>query len=168
MGSLCFGFVPHLFFLAVEPGRADGGDPNTERREGEWGGGVPHIDPPPPHNNSLLHAAPMPYVDPRPHTDPHITLSPCPTPPPAPQTLQFLRSCRLEVGMKNNVNWELSTAIVARHFLKNVSCALRDVGSPSPQRGGRSGGSVCCGAVGFNEGREKMKGAGCWAMCGAL
>ncbi|NXP58642.1 RM09 protein, partial [Chloropsis cyanopogon] len=35
--------------------------------------------------------------------------------------LEFLRRCRLQVGMKNNVSWELSPAIVARHFLKNVS-----------------------------------------------
>ncbi|NWI86464.1 RM09 protein, partial [Pitta sordida] len=37
------------------------------------------------------------------------------------QTLKFLRSCRLEVGMKNNVQWELNPEIVARHFLKNVN-----------------------------------------------
>ncbi|NXX30407.1 RM09 protein, partial [Nicator chloris] len=37
------------------------------------------------------------------------------------QTLEFLRRCRLQVGMKNNVSWELSPDIVARHFLKNVS-----------------------------------------------
>ncbi|NXJ73053.1 RM09 protein, partial [Rostratula benghalensis] len=44
-----------------------------------------------------------------------------PTPPSPPwQTLQFLRSCRLEVGMKNNVKWELSSEIVARHFLRNL------------------------------------------------
>ncbi|KAM4644348.1 large ribosomal subunit protein bL9m [Amazona ochrocephala] len=36
------------------------------------------------------------------------------------RTLKFLRSCRLEVGMKNNVKWELSPEIVARHFLKNL------------------------------------------------
>ncbi|NXS12707.1 RM09 protein, partial [Neodrepanis coruscans] len=36
------------------------------------------------------------------------------------QTLKFLQSCRLEVGMKNNVQWELSPEIVARHFLKNL------------------------------------------------
>ncbi|XP_027765082.1 39S ribosomal protein L9, mitochondrial [Empidonax traillii] len=36
------------------------------------------------------------------------------------KTLRFLRSCRLEVGMKNNVKWELSPEIVARHFLKNL------------------------------------------------
>ncbi|NWR63502.1 RM09 protein, partial [Bucorvus abyssinicus] len=39
---------------------------------------------------------------------------------PSPQTLKFLRSCRLEVGMKNNVHWELNNEIVARHFLKNL------------------------------------------------
>ncbi|NWI69385.1 RM09 protein, partial [Todus mexicanus] len=36
------------------------------------------------------------------------------------KTLQFLRKCRLEVGMKNNVKWELNPEIVARHFFKNV------------------------------------------------
>ncbi|NXQ89705.1 RM09 protein, partial [Nyctibius grandis] len=36
------------------------------------------------------------------------------------RTLESLRSCRLEVGMKNNVKWELNNEIVARHFLKNV------------------------------------------------
>ncbi|NWV26817.1 RM09 protein, partial [Origma solitaria] len=51
--------------------------------------------------------------------------TPCPAPDPNPdpdptQTLQFLRRCRLEVGMKNNVHWELSPEIVARHFLKNL------------------------------------------------
>ncbi|XP_009993480.1 PREDICTED: 39S ribosomal protein L9, mitochondrial, partial [Chaetura pelagica] len=35
------------------------------------------------------------------------------------KTLQFLRSVRLEVGMKNNVKWELNAEIVARNFLKN-------------------------------------------------
>ena len=37
------------------------------------------------------------------------------------QTVKFLRSCHLEVGMKNNVRWELNPEIVARHFLRNVS-----------------------------------------------
>ncbi|XP_039368441.1 39S ribosomal protein L9, mitochondrial isoform X2 [Mauremys reevesii] len=37
------------------------------------------------------------------------------------KTIQFLRSCRLEVGMKNNVKWELNNEIVARHFLKNLN-----------------------------------------------
>ncbi|NXK97983.1 RM09 protein, partial [Formicarius rufipectus] len=36
------------------------------------------------------------------------------------QTLKFLRSCRLEVGMKTDVKWELNPEIVARHFLKNL------------------------------------------------
>ncbi|XP_056178098.1 39S ribosomal protein L9, mitochondrial [Falco biarmicus] len=36
------------------------------------------------------------------------------------KTIKFLKSCRLEVGMKNNVKWELSNEIVARHFLKNL------------------------------------------------
>lgn len=37
------------------------------------------------------------------------------------QTVKFLKSCHLEVGMKNNVKWELNPEIVARHFFKNVS-----------------------------------------------
>ncbi|XP_059727158.1 large ribosomal subunit protein bL9m isoform X2 [Haemorhous mexicanus] len=37
------------------------------------------------------------------------------------KTLEFLRRCRLQVGMKNNVSWELTPDIVARHFLKNVN-----------------------------------------------
>ncbi|GAB0201111.1 39S ribosomal protein L9, mitochondrial [Grus japonensis] len=36
------------------------------------------------------------------------------------KTIRFLKSCRLEVGMKNNVKWELNNEIVARHFLKNL------------------------------------------------
>ncbi|XP_042693455.1 39S ribosomal protein L9, mitochondrial [Centrocercus urophasianus] len=40
------------------------------------------------------------------------------------RTLQFLRSCRLEVGMKNNVSWELNADIVARHFLKNLRVSV--------------------------------------------
>ncbi|NXL54934.1 RM09 protein, partial [Podilymbus podiceps] len=39
---------------------------------------------------------------------------------PSLQTIKFLKSCRLEVGMKNNVKWELNSEIVARHFLKNL------------------------------------------------
>ncbi|NWH68344.1 RM09 protein, partial [Geococcyx californianus] len=39
---------------------------------------------------------------------------------PALQTIKFLKSHRLEVGMKNNVKWELNPEIVARHFLKNL------------------------------------------------
>ncbi|XP_004404332.1 PREDICTED: 39S ribosomal protein L9, mitochondrial [Odobenus rosmarus divergens] len=35
-------------------------------------------------------------------------------------TVKFLRSCHLEVGMKNNVKWELNPEIVARHFFKNL------------------------------------------------
>uniref|UniRef100_A0A8D2ASJ3 Large ribosomal subunit protein bL9m n=1 Tax=Sciurus vulgaris TaxID=55149 RepID=A0A8D2ASJ3_SCIVU len=35
-------------------------------------------------------------------------------------TVKFLRNCHLEVGMKNNVKWELNSEIVARHFLKNL------------------------------------------------
>ncbi|XP_049662095.1 39S ribosomal protein L9, mitochondrial isoform X1 [Accipiter gentilis] len=36
------------------------------------------------------------------------------------KTIKFLKSCRLEVGMKNNVKWELNNEIVARHFFKNL------------------------------------------------
>ncbi|XP_069734459.1 large ribosomal subunit protein bL9m [Phaenicophaeus curvirostris] len=36
------------------------------------------------------------------------------------RTIKFLKSCRLEVGMKNNVKWELNAEIVARHFFKNL------------------------------------------------
>ncbi|XP_061872110.1 large ribosomal subunit protein bL9m [Colius striatus] len=36
------------------------------------------------------------------------------------RTIKFLQRCRLEVGMKNNVQWELNNEIVARHFLKNL------------------------------------------------
>lgn len=57
--------------------------------------------------------------------------------------------------MKNNVSWELNADIVARHFLKNVSRALRDAGAPSPRHG--VGLHV---PRGFSEGLEKMKGAG--------
>lgn len=53
--------------------------------------------------------------------------------PPSPplQTIKFLKSCRLEVGMKNNVKWELNNEIVARHFLKNVSGSGPE---PAPRR----------------------------------
>ncbi|NXH87488.1 RM09 protein, partial [Edolisoma coerulescens] len=40
------------------------------------------------------------------------------------QTLEFLRRCRLQVGMKNNVSWELNPDIVARHFLRSVRAVL--------------------------------------------
>ncbi|OWK50910.1 39S ribosomal protein L9, mitochondrial [Lonchura striata] len=40
------------------------------------------------------------------------------------KTLEFLRRCRLQVGMKNNRSWELSPAIVARHFLKNLGVSV--------------------------------------------
>ncbi|XP_074709470.1 large ribosomal subunit protein bL9m [Strix uralensis] len=40
--------------------------------------------------------------------------------PSGERTLRFLRKCRLEVGMRNNVRWELSSEIVARHFLRNL------------------------------------------------
>ncbi|KFO69892.1 hypothetical protein N303_13438, partial [Cuculus canorus] len=36
------------------------------------------------------------------------------------KTIKFLKNCRLEVGMKNNVKWELNAEIVARHFFKNL------------------------------------------------
>ncbi|XP_006168464.1 39S ribosomal protein L9, mitochondrial [Tupaia chinensis] len=39
-------------------------------------------------------------------------------------TVKFLRSCHLEVGMKNNVKWELNPDIVARHFLKNLGVVV--------------------------------------------
>lgn len=37
-------------------------------------------------------------------------------------TVKFLRSCHLEVGMKNNIKWELNPEIVARHFSKILCC----------------------------------------------
>ncbi|NXA16764.1 RM09 protein, partial [Sapayoa aenigma] len=59
-----------------------------------------------------------------PRVIPHLPLPSIPDLPetsfPLFQTLRFLRSRRLEVGMKNNVRWELSAEIVARHFLKNL------------------------------------------------
>ncbi|NXG48770.1 RM09 protein, partial [Psilopogon haemacephalus] len=48
------------------------------------------------------------------------------------KTLRFLRGCRLEVGMKNNVQWQLTPQIVARHFLRNVSGGL--LGTPDLPR----------------------------------
>ncbi|KAM5256440.1 large ribosomal subunit protein bL9m [Ctenodactylus gundi] len=39
-------------------------------------------------------------------------------------TLKFLRSCHLEVGMRNNVKWELNPEIVARHFFKNLGVVV--------------------------------------------
>ncbi|XP_048343158.1 39S ribosomal protein L9, mitochondrial [Sphaerodactylus townsendi] len=36
------------------------------------------------------------------------------------KTVRFLQNCHLEVGMKNNVQWELNSEIVARNFLKNL------------------------------------------------
>ncbi|XP_012370440.1 39S ribosomal protein L9, mitochondrial [Octodon degus] len=39
-------------------------------------------------------------------------------------TVKFLRSCHLEVGMKNNVKWELNSEIVARHFFKNLGVVV--------------------------------------------
>ncbi|NWS06626.1 RM09 protein, partial [Motacilla alba] len=54
--------------------------------------------------------------------NPHSRDSPKPQTPNSrdPQTLELLRRCRLRVGMRNNVRWELSPAIVARHFLKSL------------------------------------------------
>ncbi|XP_049621905.1 39S ribosomal protein L9, mitochondrial [Suncus etruscus] len=39
-------------------------------------------------------------------------------------TVKFLKSCHLEVGMKNNVKWELNPEIVARHFFKNLGIVV--------------------------------------------
>ncbi|XP_021519097.1 large ribosomal subunit protein bL9m [Meriones unguiculatus] len=39
-------------------------------------------------------------------------------------TVKFLRNCHLEVGMKNNVKWELNPEIVARHFFKNLGVVV--------------------------------------------
>lgn len=36
------------------------------------------------------------------------------------QTVKFLKSCHLEVGMKNNVKWELNPEAVASCFPKNL------------------------------------------------
>ncbi|XP_062453890.1 large ribosomal subunit protein bL9m [Rhea pennata] len=36
------------------------------------------------------------------------------------KTIRFLKNCHLEVGMKNNVKWELNNEIVARHFFRNL------------------------------------------------
>ncbi|NXN97977.1 RM09 protein, partial [Rhinopomastus cyanomelas] len=55
-----------------------------------------------------------------PRSPPHPPPHPPPPPSPSPQTIRFLQSCRLEVGMKNNVQWELNPEIVARHFFKNL------------------------------------------------
>lgn len=60
---------------------------------------------------------------------------PTPSSPPL-QTVKFLKSCRLEVGMKNNVKWELNNEIVARHFLKNVSGSRRRCPEPALRRPG--------------------------------
>ncbi|OWK17703.1 hypothetical protein Celaphus_00008958, partial [Cervus elaphus hippelaphus] len=55
-------------------------------------------------------------------------------------TVKFLRSCHLEVGMKNKVKWELNPEIVARHFLRNLGVvvaphALKLPEEPITQRG---------------------------------
>ncbi|KAB0370796.1 hypothetical protein FD755_017205 [Muntiacus reevesi] len=49
-------------------------------------------------------------------------------------------SCHLEVGMKNNVKWELNPEIAARHFLRNLGVvvaphALKLPEEPITQRG---------------------------------
>ncbi|XP_033715140.1 large ribosomal subunit protein bL9m isoform X1 [Tursiops truncatus] len=55
-------------------------------------------------------------------------------------TVKFLRRCHLQVGMKNNVKWELNPEIVARHFLRNLGVvvaphALKLPEEPITQRG---------------------------------
>ncbi|XP_053330687.1 39S ribosomal protein L9, mitochondrial [Spea bombifrons] len=39
-------------------------------------------------------------------------------------TVKFLQNSRLEVGMKNNVKWELNKEIVSRNFLKNLGVVV--------------------------------------------
>ncbi|XP_075418257.1 large ribosomal subunit protein bL9m [Tenrec ecaudatus] len=39
-------------------------------------------------------------------------------------TVKFLKTCHLEVGMKNNVKWELNPEIVARHFNRNLGVVV--------------------------------------------
>ncbi|MEE6491755.1 hypothetical protein FKM82_016354 [Ascaphus truei] len=39
-------------------------------------------------------------------------------------TVNYLRNSRLEVGMKNNVKWELNKEIVCRNFLKNLGVVV--------------------------------------------
>ncbi|XP_043856257.1 39S ribosomal protein L9, mitochondrial [Dromiciops gliroides] len=39
-------------------------------------------------------------------------------------TVKFLKNCHLEVGMKNNVKWELTPEIVCRHFLRNLGVVV--------------------------------------------
>ncbi|KAM9006831.1 39S ribosomal protein L9, mitochondrial [Sarcophilus harrisii] len=39
-------------------------------------------------------------------------------------TVKFLKKCHLEVGMKNNVKWELNPEIVCRHFFKNLGVVV--------------------------------------------
>ncbi|XP_004854153.1 39S ribosomal protein L9, mitochondrial isoform X2 [Heterocephalus glaber] len=39
-------------------------------------------------------------------------------------TVKFLKSCHLEVGMKDDVKWELNPEIVARHFFKNLGVVV--------------------------------------------
>uniref|UniRef100_A0A8B9R151 Mitochondrial ribosomal protein L9 n=1 Tax=Anas platyrhynchos TaxID=8839 RepID=A0A8B9R151_ANAPL len=87
----------------------------------------PRPAPPSPRDGSPG-ATPLPpdtSAPPRAPPPPCPSLLPPPRAPPVPpQTLQFLRSCRLEVGMKNNVRWELTPDIVARQFLRNLRVAV--------------------------------------------
>ncbi|XP_044532105.1 39S ribosomal protein L9, mitochondrial [Gracilinanus agilis] len=39
-------------------------------------------------------------------------------------TVKFLKKCHLEVGMKNNVKWELNPEIVCRQFLRNLGVVV--------------------------------------------
>ncbi|XP_068946099.1 large ribosomal subunit protein bL9m [Petaurus breviceps papuanus] len=39
-------------------------------------------------------------------------------------TVKFLKNCHLEVGMKNNVKWELNPEIVCRHFFRNLGVVV--------------------------------------------
>ncbi|XP_072500967.1 large ribosomal subunit protein bL9m isoform X2 [Notamacropus eugenii] len=39
-------------------------------------------------------------------------------------TVKFLKRCHLEVGMKNNVKWELSPEVVCRHFFRNLGVVV--------------------------------------------
>ncbi|XP_063295948.1 large ribosomal subunit protein bL9m [Pelobates fuscus] len=39
-------------------------------------------------------------------------------------TVNYLKNSRLEVGMKNNVKWELNKEIVCRNFLKNLGVVV--------------------------------------------
>ncbi|XP_054035198.1 39S ribosomal protein L9, mitochondrial [Dryobates pubescens] len=60
------------------------------------------------------------------------------------KTLRFLRRCRLEVGMKNNVQWELTPEIVARHFLKNLGVCVPPHALKLPEEPIRRWGDYWC------------------------